>query len=368
MVTTRIAIRASNRRCASCVGLRRQGPPADLDRFTAALQGLPQQFDPVGVAITGELIPVRCTNHVLAQLDDYDAMFDGVRSELIAADLAVAALEHPLISDGELTPCEATVVFTGSHRAVPAIANAGLDVLFTIGNHMKDCWGGCSGTAALEETLGRLSQAGIVTAGAGDDLDAARSPTVVRVDTRSGPVRFAFLGYDTIAPWYHATEDSPGTAPLDVEYLRDDVADALLLADHVIVGANWGVEYTSNPVFYQRQLAGVAIEAGASLLIGHHPHWVQAVEHLDDALVAYSMGNFVFDQAWSVPTTQGMVMELGFTAERLLGYRIRPVVIRPHSSRLPWIYRPRVCRTSNGGTADSGSSLEGSRSATREIG
>ncbi len=313
---------------------------ADLNRFTATLQRLPHQFDPVGVAITGELIPVRCTNYVLAQLDDYDAMFDGVRSELIAADLAVAALEHPLISDGELTPCEATVVFTGSHRAVPAMANAGLDVMFTIGNHMQDCWGGCSGAAALEETLGRLSEAGIMTVGAGEDLDAARAPTVVRVDTPGGPVRFAFLGYDMIAPWYHATQDSLGTAPLNVEYLREDIADALLLADHVIVGANWGVEYSSNPVFYQRQLAGAAIEAGASLLIGHHPHWVQAVEHLGDSLVAYSMGNFVFDQAWSVPTTQGMVMELGFTAERLLGYRIRPVVIRAHSNRLPWIYRP----------------------------
>ena len=82
------------------------------------------------------------------------------------------------------------------------------------------------------------------------------------------------------------------------------------------------------------------MEAGASLLIGNHPHWVQAVEHFDDALVAYSLGNFVFDQAWSVPTTQGMLMELGFTADRLLGYRIRPVVIRSHSRELPWIYRP----------------------------
>ena len=314
--------------------------PADIQQFAATLQGLPHRFDPVGVAVTGELIPVRCTNHVLAELDDYDAMFDGVRDGLVAADLAVAALEHPLISDGELTPCEATLVFTGSHRAVPAMANAGLDVLFTIGNHMKDCWGGCSGKAALVETLGQLSEAGIETAGAGENLDAARAPTVVRVDTRSGPVRCAFLGYDTIAPWYHATEDRSGTAPLEAEYLRDDIAHAVSLADHVIVGANWGVEYTSNPVFYQRQLAGVAIEAGASLLVGHHPHWVQAVEHLGDAFVAYSMGNFVFDQAWSVPTTQGMVIELGFTTERLLGYRIRPVVIRAHSSRLPWIYRP----------------------------
>ena len=317
-------------------------PRSDLaGRIWEALRnGATQPFDPVGVLITGELLPVRCTNHVLAALDDYDAMFDGVRAALVAADLTVAPLEHPLRATSELTPCVKTVIFTGSHRVVPAMANAGIDVVWTIGNHMMDCWGGCNGVAALHETLERLRDAGMVTAGAGENLRAARAPAIVSVDTNSGPVSFAFLGYDIIAPWYHAEEDQPGTAPLEAEYMRQDVRDARELADHVIVGANWGVEYTSNPVGYQRDLGGVAMEAGASLLIGNHPHWVQAVEHFDDALVAYSFGNFIFDQAWSVPTTQGMLMELGFTADRLLGYRIRPVVIRSHSRELPWIYRP----------------------------
>lgn len=313
---------------------------SEFSEFQARIHAAPRPFDPVGMVITGELIPVRCTNHVLAELDDYDAMFNGVRDTIVAADLAVAPLEHPLVADRELTPCVKTVVFSGSHRAVSAMATAGLDVVFTIGNHMMDCWGGCDGAAALDETLDRLRNAGITTAGAGENLAAARAPAVISVGTGAGPVSFAFLGYDFIAPWYHAEEDQPGTAPLSVENLREDITLALKLADHVIVGANWGVEYTSNPVYYQRELGGAAIHAGASLLVGNHPHWVQAVEHFDDALVAYSFGNFIFDQAWSVPTTQGMLMELGFTQDRLLGYRIRPVVIRGHSPKLPWIYRP----------------------------
>lgn len=313
---------------------------ADFSAFADTLAGIPRPFDPVGMAITGELIPVRCTNHVLAHLDDYDAMFDGVRDALVSADLAVAPLEHPLIADNELTPCVVTVVFTGSERAVPAMANAGLDVIFAIGNHMMDCWGGCDGTAALSETLERLRIAGLATVGAGKNLDAARAPVVIAVDTSDGPVGFAFLGYDIIAPWYHAEEAEPGTAPLKAEFLREDIAAARQLADHVIVGLNWGVEYTAHPVAYQRELGGIAMEAGASLVVGNHPHWVQALEHFRDALVAYSFGNFIFDQAWSTPTTQGMLMELGFSKDRLLGYRIRPVVIRRHSSELPWIYRP----------------------------
>lgn len=297
-------------------------------------------FDPAGMLVTGELLPVRCSNHVLAALDNYHAMFDGVRDHIIAADIAVAPLESPLTSLGGPTPCVETVVLQGSPRVVPALAEAGIDVVLAIGNHMMDCWEGCNGVGALYETLELLHAAGIATAGAGANLAAARAPAVLSVETIHGPVRFAFLGYDIIAPWYAAKKDRPGVAPINADYIREDIAAARELADHVLVGANWGVEYTSNPIAFQREIGGIAIESGATFLIGNHPHWVQAVEHFDDALIAYSFGNFVFDQRWSVETTQGMLMELGFTAERLIGYRIRPVVTRAHSAQLPWHYRP----------------------------
>ncbi len=300
-------------------------------------------FDPAGMLVTGELIPVRCTNHVLAALDDYGAMFDGVREAILAADIAVAPLESALTDLGGPTPCVETLVLQGSPRVVPALSDAGVDVVLTIGNHMLDCWGGCSGAGALFDTLARLHEAGIATAGAGKDLRAARRPTVVSVETAQGPVRFAFLGYDSIAPWYAARDKTPGTAPLSAESVREDVSAARALADHVVVGAGWGVEYTADPIASQREIGGIAVEAGASFVIGNHPHWVQAVEHFDGehgALVAYSFGNFIFDQNWSIATTQGMLIELGFTSERLIGYRIRPVVIRAHSSELPWAYRP----------------------------
>ena len=106
-------------------------------------------FDPAGMVVTGELIPVRCTNHVLAALDDYGAMFDGVRDAILAADIAVAPLESALTDLGGPTPCVETLMLQGSPRVVPALSDAGVDVVLTIGNHMLDCWGGCSGAAAL---------------------------------------------------------------------------------------------------------------------------------------------------------------------------------------------------------------------------
>ena len=297
-------------------------------------------FDPAGVFVAGELIPVRCSNHVLAQLDDYGAMFDGTREALLAADIAVTSLDSSLTDLGTPTLCIRTYVLQGSPRVVDALSEAGIDVVLTVGNHIADCWGGCSPGGALLDTLTRLHDAGIATAGAGENLQAARTPAVVAVDTGEGPVRIAFLAYDSLGYWNAATEYVPGTAPLDAASILEDVRAALEVADHVVVGASWGNEYTADPTAFQRDMGPIAIDAGATFVLGSHPHWTQAVEHFDGALVAYSLGSFVFDQDWSVETTQGMVMELGFTAERLIGYRIRPVVIRGEGGELRWIYRP----------------------------
>ena len=314
---------------------------AEASRLAAAagLAGAPP-FDPAGMLVTGELLPVRCSNFVLDYLDDYGAMFDGVRERMTAADVTVSSLESSLTDLGTPTGCFETYVLQGSPRAVGAMADAGIDVVFPIGNHIGDCWDGCPAAHVIRDTLARLHDAGIATAGGGEHLAEARTPALVAVEGTTEPVRFAFLGYDSMAPWFHATDAAVGTAPLTAESLREDIAAALEVADHVVVGANWGIEYKSDPNWYQREMAGLAMDFGATLVVGNHPHWVQAVEHFEGALVSYAGGNFVFDQDWSEETAQGLVLELGFTAERLIGYRIRPVVIRGDGGEVHWIYRP----------------------------
>ncbi len=255
-------------------------------------------------------------------------------------------LEVPLTDLSPPTPCTRTFNLQGRAEAVDAVAAAGIDVMLTVGNHMKDCWSGCSGNAVLLDTLARLDAAGIVHVGAGENVVSARAGAAIERDG----VRFAFLAYDIIAPYYAATATSPGTAPLDLSTLGGDVAAAATQAEHVIVGFNWGIEYTSDPTSRQREAAGIAIAAGASLVIGNHPHWVQAVEVTDRSpldgtsgghgVIAYSLGNFIFDQSWSVPTTQSMVIEVGFTADRVIGFRLRPVVIRGTSDVNRRLYRP----------------------------
>jgi len=104
--------------------------------------------------------------------------------------------------------------------------------------------------------------------------------------------------------------------------------------DVVVVAFHWGREYVAVPQAAPGlapddpvEIAHVAIDAGADLVIGNHPHWVQAVELYDGKLIAYAHGNFVFDQAWSLPTRQGVVGRYTFYDDRLVRVDYLPVQI-----------------------------------------
>jgi poly-gamma-glutamate capsule biosynthesis protein CapA/YwtB (metallophosphatase superfamily) len=300
------------------------GPDGDAARL-AALAGwtTAPTYDPAGIVATGEHIPARCVQATLARVG-YEAMFEGVRDLVTRADYAIAPWE-PSIVDTEPTPCVLTFNLQAAPEAAAAAASAGFDLAFTVGNHLGDCWMACSAPEAVLSTLRTLQAAGLATVGAGEDLADARAQHLEEVDG----VTFAFLAYDDIAgKFYGATDEHAGTNPLDLERLAEDVRAAKAVANHVIIGFSWGVEYEADPSSRQVEASRIAMEAGASLIVGNHPHWVQATERMGDGLVLYALGNFVFDQNWSVETQQGLLVETGFSRDRLLGVRLRPVMIR----------------------------------------
>jgi poly-gamma-glutamate synthesis protein (capsule biosynthesis protein) len=200
-------------------------------------------------------------------------------------------------------------------------------------NHIKDCGNATCGDLAVTETKANLQAAGVLAVGSGASIEYAREPVIVE---RNG-LRFAFLAYDDIAPYYHATETAAGAAPLDPATIGNDimVARARLLADVVVVLPQWGVEYTTSPSARQREAAAIAAYAGADLIVGNHPHWVQAHEQLGQVFVAYALGNFVFDQDWSLETQQGAMLEVTFTGTRVTRTRYLPIRIYDE-------YQPRL--------------------------
>ena len=125
----------------------------------------------------------------------------------------------------------------------------------------------------------------------------------------------------------------------------------------MIIVPHWGVEYTADPSARQREFARAAAAAGADMIVGNHPHWVQAHEQIGSTFVAYALGNFVFDQDWSLETQQGAVLEATFTGTRLTSTRYTAIHIYDE-------YQPRVADAA-GGAADPRPHRDGEREAGR---
>ena len=281
---------------------------------------------------TGDLIPARCVySQIEAMGGDYTLPFQALHDRLVAADITIGTLDATASDAGTPFGCVETFSLAAPAKAVEGFKYAGYDVISHAANHIKDCGVNPCGDEAMLETDANLRAAGIQTMGSGKNLAEARAPVVVE---RNG-VYFAFLAYDDIANYYNATADSPGSAPLDASTIAEDVAAAKKVANVVIIVPHWGVEYTADPSDRQREFARAAAAAGADMIVGNHPHWVQAHEQIGNTFVAYALGNFVFDQDWSVETQQGAMLEVTFTGTKMTSYAYTPIHVYDR-------YQPRL--------------------------
>lgn len=306
-------------------------PAADaVARLTAGLRLVEQT--PIRVAFTGDLIPARCVYDQMRRLGDWHAPYQAMGDRLRGADLTVGSLDAAISDTGTAIGCRETYSLLAPPEVVPGLAAAGFDVISVATNHVKDCGAsGPCGDATFLDTIARLEAAGISAAGGGREVVEARRPVVMD----SGGVRFAFLAYDDIARYYHATPETPGTAPLDAETIAADIAAARARADVVIVLPQWGEEYTPDPTGRQQEIAALAIDAGAAMVVGNHPHVVQAAAPRGEGYVAYALGNFLFDQDWSAETTEGALLEATFHGPRLVAVRFVPYRIENRLQPVP---------------------------------
>jgi poly-gamma-glutamate synthesis protein (capsule biosynthesis protein) len=208
-----------------------------------------------------------------------------VGHDLRAADLAFGNLECAVSRRGVAQP--KTFTFRGRPPALRAAARrGGLDVVNLANNHAGDF-----GDGALRDTLRYARQFGIATVGAGRDAAEAYRPVVVE---RLG-LKVAFVGFSTIEPFsFVAGPSDPGTAWGFPARVRRGVRRAARQADVVIATFHWGIEYSPHQNAQQVGLARVALDAGATAVIGAHPHVPQPLVRRGRRLVAYSLGNFVF--------------------------------------------------------------------------
>ncbi|MBX4204937.1 MAG: CapA family protein [Candidatus Doudnabacteria bacterium] len=248
--------------------------------------------------------------------DDYTLPFKNVASESQAADIAFANLESPFNDTGDRS-VEGSLVFNADPRSVAGLKFAGFDILSTANNHSMD-----QGSIGLIETQNVLTTVGILPVGTGNDCREGK------IITRNN-ITFGFLAYSYTA-YNTGGSDSPYPQVCDandLQGLKKDIQNLRPSVDVLVVSTHMGTEYTRNPNASQINFAHTAIDAGADLIIGNHPHWVQTIEQYNGKWIFYALGNFVFDQMWSTETREGLTATVTFKDKTLDKIVLKPVII-----------------------------------------
>lgn len=283
---------------------------------TAFSQQAPASSSERTLLFVGDVMLSRGVGRIMKANDDWTYPFQAVAEALRAADLTFANLECPVSDVGR--DLHHKYSFRADPRVIAGLKFAGFDVVSVANNHMFD-WG----NEALVDTVRRLRESGIVPVGAGANDLEAHYPR--RVDL--GGVKLAFLAYAAIAPKEAAAGPArPGIAWLAPERVLADIRFARPIADVVIVSLHWGVEYARQPSREQVRLAHQIIDAGADLIVGSHPHVVQPLEQYRDGWIAYSLGNFVFDQRPG-PMRRGLMLKVALHNKRISEVTMVPTAI-----------------------------------------
>lgn len=254
--------------------------------------------------------------------------FDSTRSTLRSADIAMANLEAPFTPAGQ--PFEKTYTFRVPPGLAPALTEAGFDVMTLANNHILDF-----GPEGLKETMETLDRLRILYCGAGEDRIRAERAAVLE----TGGWRVGFLAYSMTYPSeFWADQNRGGTAYPHPRRMMKQIASLADSVDAVVVSFHWGGEKRSGPREYQRRFAHMAVDAGAHLIIGHHPHVLQGVEIYRGAFIAYSLGNYVFGSYSTV--SQGLMLWAVFQDRTLRSVRLLPMDVNNHRVA----FQPRFLR------------------------
>lgn len=265
--------------------------------------GMPDIKDPnfVTLSFVGDIMMARgVRNSVVKNFNnDYSALFEKT-NQLKKSDIVFGNLEGTASDQG--VDQKNLYSFRMDPGVITALKGAGFSVLSVANNHVAD-WG----REAFVDTLYRLKENEINYTGGGHNKEEAKTPVIVE---KYG-MKIGFLGFSDKGPNYMtASEEKAGVLLASDPNFDEIIKNAAQQVDYLIVSFHFGEEYQNTHDTRQENLSHRAIDAGAKIAIGHHPHVVQDTEVYKDGFIAYSLGNFIFDQSWSKPTMQGMILEI----------------------------------------------------------
>lgn len=277
----------------------------------------------ISIAAVGDIMlgdhPV-CFGHGIRSTirrQGFEFMIRDAVQEMLGHDLVFGNLECVLsdvdaAEDKVLTRSE----LRGDKKAVGLLQACGFNVVSVANNHMLQ-----HGIGAFRETVDWLAAHQIQSVGL---YEEGRS-NVIEIERSCQ--RLFFLGF-SLRP-EHFCKDNKYYAHGSTQEILQQIRD--LRAQHVessiVVSLHWGEEYLHVPSGAQIELAHAMVDAGATLLLGHHPHVLQGLERYRDGLIAYSLGNFVFD-SWQKPTREAGVLKCKLDRGVVTEFSLAPLSIR----------------------------------------
>lgn len=252
---------------------------------------------------TGDVIPARVVNIQATKYRNFKWPYEQTADILRDADITFINLETPLIKNCPLV--NDGMKFCGDEKNIEGLVFAGVDIASLANNHASNY-----DINAVASTADLLNSNGILVTG----IDG---PVYENIKG----LTFAFLGYNDIS------KIQLGMSNAEEDKIQREIAQARQNADIVVVTFHWGAEYRNQPDERQKYLGHLAIDSGADLVIGNHPHWIQPVEIYKGKLITYAHGNFVFDQEWSLKTKQGVVGKYTFYDNQLVDVEFLPLQI-----------------------------------------
>lgn len=248
----------------------------------------------------GDIMLSRSVGETMAMKNDYLWPFRQIADFLKGADLTFANLETPVSNRG--TNVGSVYSFRSKPESIVGLKYAGFDLVSIANNHAWDY-----GRDAFMDTMDNLASAGISYIGGGHNESEAHAGVIKKV----GDTNVGFLGYtNLLSKSLSAAGDNAGIAILDETRMVQDIKLMKSRVSVVVVSFHWGEEYQLVHNAFQERIAREAIDAGAALIIGHHPHVVEDVEQYKGKYIVYSLGNFIFDQNFSAETMKGLAVRV----------------------------------------------------------
>ncbi|MBI2630612.1 CapA family protein [Candidatus Nomurabacteria bacterium] len=265
--------------------------------------GVPDIREPdfVTLAFGGDIMLARgVKNSVVKNFgNDYSAIFS--KLEIFKnSDIAFVNLEGAASDKG--ADMRNLYSFRMDPSVIPAMKGAGVSIVSMANNHVGD-WG----RSAYADTLSRLKENEILYTGGGNTETEAEAPVIIE---KYG-LKIGFLGFSDVGPnWMEAKSETAGLLLASDPRFDEIIKNAAKQVDYLVVSFHFGDEYKTVHNTRQEYLAHKAVDNGAKIVIGHHPHVIQDTEVYKNGFIAYSLGNFVFDQSWSKETTKGMLLQI----------------------------------------------------------